>query len=204
MLDTLPELTRDVSNGWFASPYDTATQAEIIDEITHRLAQGELLASIVKDAHMPAWSTVYAWRDSNPDTVERFRYAREAGEESIVLKAQRIVDGLEPVEGVPSDPTRDKARADVRLKILAKMNPKRWGDSTQLRHADADGAKLDTAPLVGELLSLMGGSAPVTTAQPVAGYRDVTPATPIAHTPTQPAQPVYRPRAARQDVDDLV
>ena len=50
-------------------------------------------------------------------------------------------------------------RAEIRLKLLSKWSPKRYGDAVQLRHADADGEKLDTAPLISELLSLMRGPA---------------------------------------------
>lgn len=190
---------------------------EVIEEICDRLAAGESFSSIARDSHMPGWATLYAWRDSDTDTADKLRRAREAGEYQIAHDATLIVDGLLPVPGVPSDPTRDRARADIRLKLLARMSPKRWGESTQLRHADADGQKLDTQPLVGELLSLMGqGVAPVIDAQPAAArsappapiaarqavtYREVRPApAPV----TQPnARPAYRPRVAR-DVDDLV
>lgn len=205
----------DIAPSGFGWAYQVADRDQLLNEICERLAAGELLASIVRDAHMPAWSTVYAWRDSDPDTVERFRHAREAGEEAVALKAQRIVDGLEPTDGVPSDPTRDKARADIRLKILAKMNPKRWGESTQLRHADAEGQKLDTAPLVGELLSLMGTGVAAPDAAPSAAvqprpqvtYREIVPSPgPARQAPVAQhnARPAYRPRVAREGIDDLV
>ena len=57
------------------------------------------------------------------------------------------------------DPTRDKLRVDTRLKLLATWNPGRWGDRVQLRHANADGEKIDTTPLVNELLGLLGPGA---------------------------------------------
>ena len=108
--------------------------------------------------------------------------------------------------GGVSDPQRDKLRVETRLKLLAKFNPKRWGDSTQVRHADADGGKLDTAPLVSELLALMPGATPA--AQPVTRsapptHRVVSESR-IDPPATQSARPAYRPRAARSDVDDLV
>jgi hypothetical protein len=173
---------------------------ELIDEICERLAAGESLASIVRDPAMPGWSRIYAWRDADEETAERFRRAREAGEEQMARDAMLIVDGLKPVPGIPSDATRDKARADIRLKLLAKMNPRKWGESTQLRHADADGAKLDTAPMVSELLSLMAPGAANTSAPiPVKAELIEAPARPRA------PKPAYRPRARASDsVDDLV
>ena len=182
-------------------------QTTIINEICERLAVGESLASIVRDPRMPGWGTVYAWRDSNPETVERFRHAREVGEEALAARLRLVAKGEQGFSS--GDPQRDKLIIDTDFKLLAKMNPRKWGESTQLRHADADGAKLDTQPLVGELLSLMGTGgaiappAPRAPAAPRVGYRDVTPtAAPDAH---NPARPVYRPREARSDgVDDLV
>lgn len=152
---------------------------------------------------MPGWRTVYDWRDSDTEIAAALARAREIGEEAIAR------DVLEIADNKSGDPQRDKLRVDTRMKLLAKFNPKRWGESTQLRHADADGAKLDTQPLVGELLSLMGTGgaiappAPRAPAAPRVGYRDVTPtAAPDAH---NPARPVYRPREAKSDgVDDLV
>ena len=92
------------------------------------------------------------------------------------------------------DVQRDKLLIETDFKLLSKFNPKRWGDSTQLRHADADGAKLDTSPLVSELLSLMGN-----------GSANTIGATLLADTPAPP-KPVYQPRrrTIAEDVGDLV
>lgn len=53
-----------------------------------------------------------------------------------------------------NDASRDKARAWVRLQLLAKWDPKRYGE--RLQHADADGGKLpDNSALVSELVGLL-------------------------------------------------
>ena len=181
----------------------------VVAEICERLELGEGLANICRDAHMPGHVTVWNWEQSTPAIAEAIRYAREAGEYALAQQAQDIVDGLLPVPGVPPDPSRDKARADVRLRLLAKFNPKRWGDSTQLRHADADGGKLDTAPLVSELMGLMGHKPQITIESTA---RNVTPSAfgkpliePGSAPPVERAKPraAYRPRGAK-DVGDLV
>lgn len=191
-------------------------QTSMINEICERLAVGESLASIVRDPRMPSWGTVYAWRDRDPETVERFRHAREVGEEALASRLRLVAKGEEGFSS--GDPQRDKLIIDTDFKLLAKMNPRKWGESTQLRHADADGGKLDTGPLVGELLTLMqpGASQPASSeaprspaeppraivqARPQVSYREITP----APAPTQHnARPAYRPRVARDDVGDLV
>lgn len=179
--------------------YPAEMRADMIAKICLRLMGGEALAAICRDAGMPSASAVWDWERTDELTREAIARARAIGEEAIALEATEIIDGKRPVAGVPPDPARDKARADVRLKLLAKFNPKRWGDSTQLRHADADGGKLDTAPLVGELLNLMPGATPTPAAQPTPSKAQVV-----------ERESSYRPRLKAQpaddvdDVDDLV
>lgn len=165
---------------------------DFIDEICHRLALGEPLAAICRSPGFPAYSTVWDWQQADRNLAGAIALAREQGEEAIALEATEIIDGLRPVPGVPPDPSRDKARAEVRLKLLAKFNPKRWGDSTQLRHADANGEKLDTQPLVSELMTMLnvtpsaGQSAAIGAKSPVGGGSGAS---------LIEAQAVYRPPA---------
>jgi len=191
------------ARGVFLPVYD---RDEIIDEIVDRLRTGEPLAAICRDAGMPSADVVRRWADADPATASAIARARELGEEAIALEAQEIIDGLRPVPGVPPDASRDKARAEIRLKLLAKFNPKRWGDSTQIKHADADGNKLDTAPLVNELLSAMGGAsnAPLTLIN-VTPNQDSAPAS--GYKPPEERIKLRRApivRTAASDVDDLV
>ena len=197
MLDSgaqsVAELTENRYWG-FIKPYEN--RDELIREICLRLMQGEPLAAMCREEGMPSARVVANWADGEPAISAAIAQARALGEEAIALEAQEIIDGLRPVPGVPPDAARDKARADVRLKLLAKFNPKRWGDSTQLRHADADGEKINNSGLVSELLNLMGAN----TQAPIEGKAKLKNVTP------EPAKSVYRPRIARpvDDVDDLV
>lgn len=62
------------------------------------------------------------------------------------------------------DVRRDRLIVDTDLKLLAKWDPKRYGESFQLRHADADGGPLDASPRFLEalaLLKLAGAPVPV-------------------------------------------
>lgn len=191
------------ARGVFLPMYD---RDEIIDEIVERLREGEPLAAICRSPGMPSPARVRDWCDADPAAASAIARAREIGEEAIALEAQDIIDGLRPVPGVPQDASRDKARAEIRLKLLAKFNPKRWGDSTQIKHADADGNKLDTAPLVNELLSAMGGASnqpltlinitPGQDAAPASGYKPPEERIKLRRAPVV--------RAASSDVDDLI
>lgn len=185
---------------WGGRPYKYAgyeNRAELVAEIIERLAGGESIPRICRDAHMPNCRKVYEWCEADDSIAAAMAEAREIGEDHIADEALKIADGLLPATGGVSDAQRDKLRVDTRLKLLAKFNPKRWGDGLQLRHADSEGGKLDTAPLVSELLGLMGnaGSGTIAGARPAA--RPAAP--PVIEAQ---ARPVYRPRP--RGVEDLV
>lgn len=167
--------------------YPIANRDEIIDEICHRLTAGEPMAQICRDAHIPAPQTLWDWGKQDPAIETEISRAREFGADSIAMDALDIADNL------TGDPQRDKLRVETRLKLLAKWNPKKYGDNMQLRHADADGGKLDTAPLVNELLGLMPGGAPSAPAQqPII---NVTPTRKLSAPKADNATPVIRPAA---------
>lgn len=185
---------------------------ELIEEICERLARGEPLAVICRDQHMPSLGSVYAWRADSEVDAERIARARLIGEDVISTRLRLVAAGDPRVSS--GDVQRDKLMIDTDFKLLAKWNPKVWGDNMQLRHADADGQKLDTAPLVNELLTLLPGDN-ATNITPVAKPAQRTVQLQLINSsPTaQPAPrkipipraagPAYRPRA-RHYVDDLV
>jgi hypothetical protein len=136
-------------------PQPTKRTETVAAEVLRRLAQGEPLAHICRDEHMPHPSTWRDWCRADETLDIAHGRARDAGHDAIAADTLDIIDGLKPTPGISPDPARDKARADVRLRLLAKWDPRRYGDGIQLRHADAEGEKLDTVPLVHELLGLL-------------------------------------------------
>lgn len=179
-----------------------ANLPEIVDEICERLADGVPLAEICRSPGMPSAVTVSTWQARDEAVAVAIARARDLGHDAIADRARQTARGQGDSK---NDVQRDKLIVETDLRLLAKWNPKKYGDSTQLRHADANGEKLNTQPLVSELLNLMGGT-PAQTIESTA--RDVTPAKPSAFgkplIPQAPAaRPAYRPRR-RDDVDDLV
>jgi len=173
---------------------------ELIDEIVERLSEGEPLRAICRSPGMPHWRTVYHWLDADPQAATAIARARDEGHDAIAIQALQIADDKS------GDPQRDKLRIETRLKLLAKWNPKKYGDSTQIKHADANGDKLDTATLVNELLSVMGSAsngAPIT-------LINVTPGQEVAASGYKPPEERIKLRRApvtrtvASDVDDLV
>jgi hypothetical protein len=107
-------------------------------EIVERLSNGEPLAIICRDAHMPDPSTVWDWSKSDEALSQAIRRAREIGENVIAWRARQTLRGKGVEEGGEStgDVQRDKAIAEFDLKLLAKWNPKAWGD--KLAHVGGD------------------------------------------------------------------
>jgi hypothetical protein len=134
----------------------------LFQSICDRLAQGEPLAAICRDEGMPGRRTVYEWEEANPELSAHIARAREEGfdviaadclaiantqEPGVTQKMERNADGVLVVteQKVEDMISHRRLKIETRLKLLAKWDPKRYGDKVQ--HADADGNKLP-APAV--------------------------------------------------------
>jgi len=122
------------------------TQA-VADEIVERVSHGEPLAQVLRSPGMPGLTTWYDWCKARPDLSERIARAREAGYDMIAVEALRIADT--PVEGVRRKESEDgvevtredmlghrRLQVETRLKLLAKWDPKRYGDKVAIGGAD--------------------------------------------------------------------
>lgn len=126
----------------------TYTQ-EAADEICQRLSRGETLASICRDEKMPAYRTVSAWKESHPEFGADFARAREEGFDVIAESCLEIADEtghdtLSTESGERPNTewiSRSKLRIETRLKLLAKWDPKRYGEKLAI------GGATDLPPL---------------------------------------------------------
>lgn len=121
---------------------------ELVAEIVHRIAQGEPLRQICLDDHMPHWTVVYDWEKADKEFSLRIAQARELGEEAIAQECLEIADDDTrdwemvrdkdgQVTGIKVDGEhvqRSKLRIETRLKLLAKWNPRKWGERVDLNH----------------------------------------------------------------------
>lgn len=118
---------------------------EIVAEICERLSAGEPLATMCREHdHLPAWQTVYNWMDADPEIFRAIARARVAGQAVIAADCLKIADtteeGIETItkpDGSVEERRGDmlghrKLRIETRLKLLAKWNPKEYGESTNL------------------------------------------------------------------------
>lgn len=124
---------------------------ELMDEICERVSNGEPLRQICRDEHMPHWNTVYDWIENDKELTLRFARAREKGEEAIAAECLDIADngkndwmekhGKDSVgyELNKEHVQRSKLRIETRLKLLAKWNPKKWGEKVDVNHGGQEG-----------------------------------------------------------------
>lgn len=125
----------------------TFSQA-IADEICARLAKGEPLAVICRDEDMPAVRTVSDWKAAHEGFATDIACAREEGYDKIAADCLQIADDgwndtyLDDEGNKRTDTDviqRSKLRIETRLKLLAKWDPKRYGDKITQELTGADG-----------------------------------------------------------------
>lgn len=112
------------------------------DEICRRLSLGEPLAQICRADGFPDPSTVWDWRQSNSNFAQAIAHARVLGHDAIADECVQIaedgtndyVEKLDPktkrsyLAFDSEHVQRSKLRIETRLKLLAKWDPKRYGD----------------------------------------------------------------------------
>lgn len=130
----------------------------LISEICARLSKGEPLAQICRDVHMPDRTVVYTWANEDESISQRIARAREVGYDAIADECLAISDT--PLVGIEEKVTpaiknqqgevvvpesievkrsdmlgHRKLQIETRLKLLAKWDPKRYGDKQQVEHS---------------------------------------------------------------------
>lgn len=135
---------------------------ELVAEICARLSTGEPMAVICRDAHMPDRTTVWDWAQASADLSQRIARARDDGFDAIAADCLQIADQpnkriTADGEAHESDPQRDKLRVDTRLKLLAKWDPKRYGERLDVTaQVNTHVTSLPDADLLAELARLRG------------------------------------------------
>lgn len=127
---------------------------DVEEEILRRISEGEPLAVICRSdpVRFPHPSTWGDWCRADETLAIAYARAREIGFDALAAECLMIaddstVDTRKGEDGTDRPDTewisRSKLRVETRLKLLAKWDPKRYGEATTLKHADADGEKLE-------------------------------------------------------------
>lgn len=114
----------------------TIKNPEVIKKILDGLSRGETLISLCEGDGMPAPSTFREWARKDPKLSSDFARAREEGFDAIAEGILEIADDgrndwMVGKNGPVFDQEhvqRSKLRIESRLKLLAKWDPRRYGE----------------------------------------------------------------------------
>lgn len=131
-----------------------AVPQDIANELVAWIGEGKTLREYCRQAGKPAYVTVYAWQKKDEAFAERIACARESGEDQIAQECLEIADdGSNDWQEGRFGPqvnaevvNRSKLRIDTRLKLLAKWNPKKYGDKVQTEHSGEVGIRSVLVP----------------------------------------------------------
>lgn len=125
-------------------PYPAKITPEVIEEVLSRIAQGETLAALGRELgfHPQSWADRMR---ADEGLAIAYQRARDVGADAIAEDALRIIEE-EParIEGRidPGHVQWQRARVDTRLKLLAKWNPKKYGDKQTVDVGNKEGEAL--------------------------------------------------------------
>ena len=135
-------------------PYPAKKNPKLIEEVLWRIAQGETLAALGRelDFHPASWNV---WVRGDEELAIAYQHARDVGADVIAEDVLRIIDE-EPERVVQIDEDGNKStsridsagvawarnRAELRLKLLAKWNPKKYGDRQTVDVGNKEGETL--------------------------------------------------------------
>ena len=111
---------------------------EIAEQVLVWIGSGKTLRAFCRLPGMPHFTTLYDWLNKDDDFNLRFAHARDLGEDVIAQECLEIADDeSKDVSGeleIPNNVAvnRAKLRIETRLKLLAKWNPKKYGERTVL------------------------------------------------------------------------
>ena len=112
----------------------------IVEKVLEHVANGGTLRAFCRKKGMPSYRTLYRWMSQNneesKDFLSRFTYtSRFLGARAIAEECLEIIDTLPTVIGEGENARYDnaivnynKARADVRLRLLAKWFPQEYSE----------------------------------------------------------------------------
>lgn len=114
--------------------------ADYLPEIHAWIESGKTLRAYCRQDGKPSYGTVYDWLEEDAAQNSRFARARNVGEDQIAQECLEIADNTQVGEIVTEKPDgtverkladmieHRKLRIETRLKLLAKWNPKKYGE----------------------------------------------------------------------------
>lgn len=116
---------------------------ELCDTICNRIALGESLRSICRDAGMPDLSTVIKWRREKPEFFAQYEKAQEDRADTLSDDICDIADSATPEYASVA-----KLQVDARKWVASKLKPKKYGEAMLNKIADSEGNALKFEPVI--------------------------------------------------------
>jgi hypothetical protein len=107
--------------------YALEERVEIGRRVIAALSEGTPLAVICREDGMPCDDTIRGWAEGDDELTRAIARARDAGHDQIAYRLRATARGNGDSTG---DVARDKLIIETDLKLLAKWDPKRYGDKT--------------------------------------------------------------------------
>lgn len=109
------------------------------DAIIEWISSGKTLRDWCRQEGNPSFRAVYDWVNKDDEFASRFARARDVGHDVIAEDCMAIIDEFPIMAESESGSRIDSAhvswmknRVEMRLKLLAKWNPKKYGDKIDL------------------------------------------------------------------------
>jgi hypothetical protein len=114
---------------------------ELAEVICTRIADGESLRRICRDADMPDKETIRRWRGENEAFRARYARAREDAADSYADRMLAYCDDFETADSITRVQGLKEASQNLRW-LAGVTKPKVYGDLQKLEHSGAGGAPL--------------------------------------------------------------
>ena len=132
--------------------YTEKDKDNIFEYVCQEIEKGRALRNVLKDENMPSTSTFYQWLDNDEVKAKQYARATEVRADIIFDDILAIADentndtsiNENGIEVVNNDVIqRSRLRIDARKWVLSKLNPKKFGDKTDIT---SGGEKIQTTP----------------------------------------------------------
>lgn len=130
--------------------YTPSQREKLFKKVIKELQKGRSLRKILKDDQTPSRTALYSWLDEDAEYAERFARAMEIGDEvleeqKLEIAETRLVETVEEIGRTGKTPftkiiTRDNVQRSKLMietidKILARRNPRKYGNKLDLTSA---------------------------------------------------------------------
>lgn len=132
--------------------YTDKDKDNIFEYVCQEIEKGRALRNVLKDENMPSTSTFYQWLDNDEVKAKQYARATEVRADIIFDDILAIADentndtsiNENGIEVVNNDVIqRSRLRIDARKWVLTKLNPKKFGDKTDIT---SGGEKIQNMP----------------------------------------------------------